>query len=160
MDLELSVTPPVTRRFLAGWADMDWNSHMANTAYLNKAVDARVLALADKGFPTDEFLRLRLGVVVMKDEIEYKREIKWMEEFDINFSLAGLAPDGSRFKVRNEVFRATGELAACITTTGGFLDLDARKLVAPPPAVLAAYRSLPRTEDYGDLPSSVKARND
>ncbi len=148
----------ITKRFLAGWADMDWNSHMANTAYLNKAVDARVLTLAEKGFPLEEFIRLRLGVVVMKDEVEYKREVKWMEEIDISFSVAGLAPDGSRFKVQNEVRRTNGDLAARITSTGGFMDLDARKLVAPPPAVLAAYLSLPRTEDFVELPSSLKAR--
>ena len=152
-------TLPITRRFLAGWADMDWNSHMANTAYLNKVVDARVLALAEKGFPLEEFIRLRLGVVIMKDELEYKREIKWMEEIDINFSLAGLAPDGSRFKIQNEVRRTNGDLAARITSTGGFMDLDARKLVAPPPAVLSAYVSLPRTEDYADLPSSMRVRS-
>ncbi len=151
-------TPSITRRFLAGWADMDWNSHMANTAYLNKVVDARVLALAEKGFPLEEFTRLRLGVVIMKDELEYKREIKWMEEIDISFSLAGLAPDGSRFKVRNEVRRTNGDLAARITSTGGFMDLDARKLVVPPPAVHAAYLSLPRTEDYAELASSMKVR--
>ena len=148
----------VSRRFLAGWADMDWNSHMANTAYLNKVVDARVLALAEKGFPMEEFVRLRLGVVIMKDELEYKREVLWMEEIDITFSIAGLAPDGSRFKVQNEVRRTNGDLAARITSTGGFMDLDARKLVAPPPAVLEAYRSLPRTEDYLELPSSLKPR--
>jgi len=151
-------TSLITRRFLAGWADMDWNSHMANTAYLNKVVDARVLALANKGFPMEEFIRLRLGVVIMKDELEYKREVKWMEEIDITFSLAGFAPDGSRFKVQNEVRRANGDLAARITSTGGFMDLDARKLVAPPPAILAAYLSLPRTEDYVELPSSMKVR--
>jgi len=145
-----------TRRFLAGWADMDWNSHMANTAYLSKVVDARMLALAEKGFPLEEFIRLRLGVVIMKDELEYKREVKWMEEIDISFALAGLAPDGSRFRLRNEVRRADGELAARITSTGGFMNLDARKLVAPPEAVLAAYQALPRTEDYLDLVSSIK----
>ena len=131
---------------------------MANTAYLNKVVDARVLALAEKGFPLEEFIRLRLGVVIMKDALAYTREVKWMEEVDISFSLAGLAPDGSRFKVQNEVRRINGELAARITSTGGFLDLDARKLVAPPPAVHAAYLSLPRTGDYADLPSSMKIR--
>ncbi len=157
MEFKLT-TPTISRRFLAGWADMDWNSHMANTAYLNKVVDARVLTLAEKGFPMEEFSRLRLGVVIMKDELEYKREVKWMEEIDISFSLAGLAPDGSRFKVQNEVRRTNGELSARITSTGGFMDLDARKLVAPPPAVLQAYRSLPRTEDYIELPSSMKAR--
>lgn len=148
----------ITKRFLAGWADMDWNSHMANTAYLNKVVDARVLALAERGFPMEEFVRLRLGVVIMKDELEYKREVKWMEEIDITFSVAGLAADGSRFKVQNEVRRTSGELAARVTSTGGFMDLDARKLVAPPPAVLAAYQSLPRTDDFVELPSSIKAR--
>ena len=150
---------PINRRFLAGWADMDWNSHMANTAYLNKVVDARVLTLAEKGFPLEEFIRLRLGVVIMKDELEYRREVKWMEEIDISFSLAGLAADGSRFKVRNEVLRTNGDLAARITSTGGFMDLDARKLVTPPPAVLAAYQSLPRTEDFSELPSSVRSRS-
>ncbi|HSG76815.1 MAG TPA: thioesterase family protein [Burkholderiales bacterium] len=151
-------TSAITRRFLAGWADMDWNKHMGNTAYLSKVVDARVLALAEKGFPLEEFIRLRLGVVIMKDELEYKREVKWMEEVDITFSLAGLAPDGSRFKVRNEVRRTNGDLAASVTSTGGFMDLDARKLVAPPAAILAAYLSLPRTEDYVDLPSSIRAK--
>ena len=151
-------TSVIAKRFLAGWADMDWNSHMANTAYLNKVVDARVLALADLGFPLEEFIRLRLGVVIMKDELEYKREVKWMEEIDITFSIAGLAADGSRFKVRNEVRRTNGDLAARVTSTGGFMNLDARKLVAPPPTVLAAYQALPQTEDFVELPSSIKPR--
>ena len=151
-------TPIPVQKFLAGWADMDWNSHMANTAYLNKVVDARVLMLAQKGFPLEEFIRLRLGVVIMKDEVEYRREVKWMDEIGITFALAGLASDGSRFKVVNDILNAEGALCARVTTIGGFMDLDARKLVAPPPAVLAAYQSLPRTEDYADLPSSIKAR--
>ena len=147
----------LTHRLLAGWGDMDSNSHMANTAYLNKVVDARVLALTERGFSLDEWARLRLGVVIMKDELEYKREVRWMEEIDISFALAGLAPDGSRFRVRNEVRRLDGGLAALVTSTGGFMNLDARKLVAPPEAVLAAFRAFPRTEDFVDLPSSVKA---
>ncbi len=151
-------TPLPIQKFLAGWADMDWNSHMANTAYLNKVVDARVLMLAQKGFPLEEFMRLRLGVVVMKDELEYRREVKWMDEIGITFAIAGLAPDGSRFKVVNEILNAAGALCARVTCTGGFMDLDARKLVAPPPNVLAAYQSLPRTDDYAELPSSIKAR--
>jgi len=48
---------------------MDWNAHIANTAFFNKVVDARVLALAQKGFPMEESICLRLGVVAMKDEL-------------------------------------------------------------------------------------------
>ncbi len=145
--------------FLAGWADMDWNSHMANSAYLNKVVDARVLMLAERGFPLDEFVRLRLGIVIMKDELEYRREVKWMDEITITFNVAGLAPDGSRFKVENEIHRLDGELCAKVTSTGGFMNLDARKLVAPPESILRAYRSLPKTKDYVELPSSIKSRD-
>ncbi|MCU0897185.1 MAG: thioesterase family protein [Burkholderiales bacterium] len=152
-------TQTPTRRFLAGWADMDYNSHMANAAYLNKVVDARMLILAEKGFPVEEFIRLRLGVVIMKDELEYRREVKWMEEVHITFALAGLALDGSRFRVINEVLRSDGQLCARVTSTGGFMDLDARRLVAPPAAVHSAFASLPRTGDYVDLPSSLKARS-
>lgn len=115
-----------SKTFYAGWADLDSNSHMANTAYLNKAVDARVMFLADQGFPIEEFLRLRIGVVVMKDEIEYRREVRFMEQIDITFAVAGLAADVSRFKVRNEIRRADGELCARVTTIGGFMNLDTR----------------------------------
>lgn len=151
--------PKHSLKFLAGWADMDWNAHMANTAYLDKSVDARVLMLAEKGFPLEEFIRLRLGVVIMKDEIEYKREVKWMDEITITLNVAGLAPDGSRFKIENEILRSDGELCATVTSTGGFMNLDTRKLVAPPESILGAYQSLPRTEDFADLPSSIKPRS-
>lgn len=150
--------PQHSLKLYAGWGDMDWNSHMANTAYLNKVVDARVTMLAERGFPLAEFVRLRLGVVIMKDELEYRREIQWMDEINITFLVAGLASDGSRFKVENEIFRFDGELCAKVTSIGGFMNLDARKLVAPPESILEAYRSLPRTQDYVELPSSIKTK--
>ena len=145
-------------KFIASWGDMDWNSHMANTAYLNKAVDARVAFFTANDLPLDEMKRLRIGWVVMRDEVDYRREIMWTEEISITVVLAGLAPDGSRFKIRNEFFRADGQLAAKLTSTGGFLDLDARKLVQPPAAVLATYEKIPKTEDFEVLPSSLKSK--
>lgn len=150
---------PLMHRFVAGWAEMDWNRHMANTAYLDKAVDARVLALGRLGLTMEVFVRHGIGVVVMADELQYRREVKWMDEIDIDFALAGLADDASRFRVRNRIFRGgvSGELCATVTSTGGFLDLATRALVAPPPAIAAAYRALPRTTDYETLPSSVRA---
>jgi hypothetical protein len=87
---ELPLKSPVPgRKFHAGWGDMDMNGHMANTAYLDRAVDARMLTFRELGFPREEFVRLRLGVVVMRDEIEYRREVKLMEEIAITFLLAG-----------------------------------------------------------------------
>jgi len=72
--------------------------------------------------------------------------------------LAGHSDDGSRFLLQNEIFRLDGTLCARVTSAGGWLDLAARKLVAPPEALLRAMRSLPQTSDFTVLPSSVKER--
>jgi len=64
-----------SKKLYAGWGDMDFNSHMKNTAYLDKAADVRQMFFIEHGFPMEELLRLRIGPVVMKDEVEYFREV-------------------------------------------------------------------------------------
>jgi acyl-CoA thioester hydrolase len=152
--------PNYVHKLTASWADMDFNAHMANTAYLNKAVDARMAFFTENGLPLPELMRLRISWVVMKDEVEYRREIKWMEEISITVALAGLAPDGSRFKVRNDFLRADGQSGSPSDSTGGFLDLDARKLVAPPPSeFLKPIVPCRAAEDYVEHPvQGMKAK--
>lgn len=140
----------------AGWADMDFNGHMRNTAYLDKAADVRQMFLAENGFPVEEFVRLRIGPVVMKDELEYFKEVGLQQRIDVTYALAGQADDGSRFILRHEIFRADGALSARVSSTGGWLDLAKRKLIAPPSALLEAMHALERTSDFVVLPSSVK----
>lgn len=140
----------------AGWGDMDFNAHMRNTAYLDKSADVRLMFFAESGFPADELMRLRIGPVVMKDEVEYFREVNLLDELDVSLTLAGLAPDGSRFRLRNAFTRLDSTLAARVTSTGGWLDLNGRRLVVPPDGLLNALRGLTRTEDFENLPSSIK----
>lgn len=145
------------KQLIAGWGDMDFNSHMRNTAFLDKSADVRMLFFADNGFPMDEFMRLRLGPVIRRDEVEYFKEIRMLEEMRVTLAIAGLSDDGSRFLLRNEFWRADERLAARVTSAGGWLDLAQRRLVAPPDALLAALRTLAPTEDYQALPSSLKS---
>ena len=147
-----------TKTLYAGWADMDFNSHMKNTAYLDKAADVRMMFFSENGFPVQEFTRLKVGPVIMKDEVEYRLEVGLLQEIRVTLALAGLSEDGSRFLLRNEILHPGGKLCAKVTSAGGWLDLGARKLVAPPPALLAAMNSLDRTEDFAVLPSSIKGR--
>lgn len=145
-----------SKTLFAGWADMDFNAHMKNTAFLDKSVDVRMMFFAEHGFPAQEFARLKIGPVVMKDEVEYQKEVGLLQEITVSLAVAGLADDGSRFILRNEIARADGKLCAKISSAGGWLDLALRKLIAPPEALLAALRSLPQTSDFEVLPSSVK----
>jgi acyl-CoA thioester hydrolase len=135
---------------------MDFNSHMRNTAFMDKAGDVRMLFLSENGFPMSELMRLRIGPVVMKDEIAYFKEVMLLDEITVTLGVAGLSPDGSRWMLRSDVIRPDGKLAARITSTGGWLDLGARKLIAPPPALLATWQSLFKTEDFQELATSIK----
>jgi acyl-CoA thioester hydrolase len=49
------------KTLFAGWGDMDSNSHMRNTAFLDKSVDVRMMFFAENGFPMDELMRRRIG---------------------------------------------------------------------------------------------------
>ena len=144
------------RELTAGWGDMDFNAHMRNTAYLDKAADVRMLYFADRGFSTAEFARMRFGPVVRKDELAYFREVGLMESLTVTLALGGLSGDGSHWILRNEFFRGDGQRAATVTSTGGWLDLAARRLVPPPAPVLDAMRALERTADFQELPNSVR----
>lgn len=141
------------KTLIAGWGDMDFNSHMRNTAYLDKSADVRMMYFADCGFPMAEFMRLRIGPVVMKDEVEYFREFHLLDEVTVTLSLAGLSEDGRRFKIRNEFFNK-GKLAARVTSLAGWLDLNARKLITPPDKLLEAMRQTTHAEDFVILPDS------
>jgi acyl-CoA thioester hydrolase len=139
------------KKLAAGWGDMDFNAHMRNTAYLDKSVDVRMMYFAEHGLPMSEFIRLKIGPVVMKDEIEYFKEFHLLEEMMVTHSLAGMSNDGSRVRVRNEFFKL-GKIAARVTSTLGWLDLIERKLIFPPEKLSAALRGMDKTEDYQVLP--------
>lgn len=138
----------------AGWGDMDFNSHMRNTAFLDKSGDVRMMFFAENGFPMSEFIKLKIGPVVMKDQLEYYKEVTLLSELMVTLLTAGLSDDGSRFIIRNEFFRKDGKLVAKVTSHGGWMNLIERKLVVPPDNLLTALRKLPKTEDYEVLKTS------
>ena len=139
------------KEFLAGWGSMDLNGHLANTGYLNLAADVRMSFFAEHGFPPDEFRRLGIGPVIRKEELEYLREVALHELVTVTHAALGMSPDGTRYIVENEIWSAGGERAGFVRSTGGWLDLRERKLVAPPPALLEALRQTPRAAGYVDL---------
>jgi acyl-CoA thioester hydrolase len=144
------------KQLVAGWGDMDFNAHMRNTAYLDKSADVRMMFFAENGYPMSEFRRLQFGPVVMKDEIEYFRELQLLEETKVSLSLAGLSDDGSRMIMCNEFFRADGKLSARVRSAAGWLDLAGRRLIAPPTALLGVLLSLDKSGTFEALPNSVR----
>jgi acyl-CoA thioester hydrolase len=145
------------KQFLAGWGMMDFNGHLANTAYLDLAADVRMSFFAEHGFPPTEFRRLGIGPVIRKEELEYFREVQLHDVVTVTHAALGMSADASRFLIENEIWSASGERAAVIRSTGGWLDLRARKLVVPPQSLVDAMKHVPRAADFIELPPSSKA---
>ena len=144
------------RTLHVAWAHLDANGHMANTAYLDIVVDVRFMYVSECGFPPAEFQRLGIGPVVRRDEVDYYRELRLMQQIRINMQLAGASDDMSKFKLRHEIRRDDGEVAARVTTLAGIFDLGSRKLIVPPQGLADALRALDRSGDFEKLESSVR----
>src|SRR5260370_13508978 len=117
-------------KMTAQWGDMDFNAHMRNTAYLDKAVDIRMTFFAAKGFSPGDLAKLRMGPVTKKDEVEYFREVGLMEELRVTLTMAGLAEDGSRWLMKSDLFRGDGQLADTLSALGGWLSQATRCIIS------------------------------
>jgi acyl-CoA thioester hydrolase len=152
------MTAPFSKTFHVRWGDMDFNAHMKNTAYLDLAGDVRMIYFLEHGFPMREFERLCIGPVILRDELEYFREMRLLESVKVNLTLVGVSEDTTRFCLRNEFFREDGKRAARVMSIGGWLDLTARKLTKPPAKLMEILQSLPKSEDFHTLDSSALSK--
>jgi acyl-CoA thioester hydrolase len=150
------MTEVFEKRFEAGWRDVDLNGHLANTAYLDMSATTRIAYFEFRGFPAMDFQKYGFGPVIKTDFVEYFREIRLMEKFKITMENGGLAPDASRFRIVNAIYKEDETLSARVVTLGGWLSFSERKLIEPPGILKDAMHDLRRTEDFEELRSTIK----
>jgi acyl-CoA thioester hydrolase len=148
-------TSVFTTRIHARWHDMDQNGHMRTTAYLGTVEDSRMKYFAAVGFTMADCMALRIGPVISQDALRYRSELQLLEPATVELRMSGLSDDGSRFRMVNTITRDDGRLVATVTSTGGWLDLDQRRLIARPDTLLDILECLGRTDDFERLASSV-----
>jgi acyl-CoA thioester hydrolase len=145
-------------RFEVRWADLDGNRHVRNTAFSEYATHTRFSLLAGRGFTQARLEELRFGPVMMREEVRYKREVRFGDSLTVTLRCAGLSADVSHWRVHQDVLRADGREAALLTIQGGWMDLDTRKLMVPPGELAEVLQALPRTADFQELPSLLRRR--
>lgn len=131
--------------FQVAWGDLDTNGHMANAAFLDYATQARFLFFSANGFEPADFRRHGVGPVIATDRIRYRRELLFLERFEVDYFVGAIAEDGARFTIRNRFFRGD-ELCAEIETDGAWFDLKERRVVPPPAELDAVMRAIPTYE--------------
>jgi len=137
-----------SRSFIVRWADCDANGHLRNTCYSEYAIEVRMAFLAHHGFGLAEFRQEGVGPVLLREEIDYLRECHMGEEVTVDFTVFGLSADESRFKIAHDLWKPGGKQAARLVVHGGWLDMGARKLRPPPPALKAIWDRVERVEPF------------
>jgi acyl-CoA thioester hydrolase len=149
--------PAHEEHFTVRWSDLDANRHVRNTVFSELATHTRFRLLESHGFDQASFERLRFGPVMLREEIRYRRELAFGDHVVVNVMIAGLSDDGSQWRVHQEVARS-GKQAALLTIDGAWIQLDDRKLIAPPEGLLLILRSLPRINGFEVLRSMLRNR--
>jgi acyl-CoA thioester hydrolase len=140
-------------QFRVSWSDLDGNAHMGNSSYLEYASDTRMLFFTQHGFSVSRFVSEKFGPVITRDELVYRKELRLMDEFKVDFEAAGVSQDGVRFRVRNIFRNTSGEVLTIVTSEGVWFDLERRRPRAPPSDLDTLMRNLKKSDDYTEIPS-------
>jgi len=130
------------------WSDIDANGHVNYAAYIDAAGDLRYHFFKEHNFPTERFQELGIGPVYTAIQARFFREVRMGETVTITYVLAGLSPQGARWKVHHDVLKANRKKAVSIDLEGTILDLVTRKPVRPMSELLETFQLIPRSTDF------------
>ncbi|MGA1583602.1 MAG: acyl-CoA thioesterase [Saprospiraceae bacterium] len=146
--MQIPEMDPFSVEITATWDDIDMNGHARNTAYSEYAIHGRIAFFAERGLTPDAFRTLGLGPVLLREELLYKREIFMLEKVRVTCEMKRASKDFRKFTFRQEILKENGKVAAQVTVDWVWIDLESRKVVAPPQDVQEKCAAFPRSEDF------------
>lgn len=139
---------PYTKEYQVRWSDLDGNSHMKNTSYLEYASQTRMSWFFDMGFPPARMAEMGIGPVAVHDEIFYIREIHLMALFTVSLQIDGLSEDLSRMRLINIFTDGRNKVFSKVISDGVWFNLIERKITPPPAEIKELMMRLPKSESY------------
>ena len=137
-----------SRTYEIRWSDLDANGHVNYAVYINAAGDVRYHFFWEHGFPPEKFEQIGMSPVYTSIHAEFLREVRLGETIAINYAVAGLSPEGRRWKVHHDVCKANGKKAVSLTLEGVILGLTTRQPTLPTPELLQLFQLIPRAKDF------------
>jgi acyl-CoA thioester hydrolase len=120
--------------------------------YYDWGAMARITLLESKGVGLAWMVANSIGPVLFREEGRFLRELRFGDQLTIDVQIGGASADGRKWRMRHHIVRGA-DVAATIEVDGAWLDLRARKIVAPPEDLVRAFAHVPRAEDFALLPS-------
>lgn len=116
---------------------LDSFGHVNHARYLELYEQARWDWLAEKGLDLPYIQRTGVGPVILRVEVDYRRELLPRQRVRITTRTA--AYDKKIFVLQQQMLLPDGELSSELRVTGGLMDMRARKLILPPQDWLEAF---------------------
>lgn len=139
---------PVLLKAPVLWAQLDVNGHLRHSAYADFGAQARVALLVSKGFTIPEMTRLKIGPILFREEITYRREVRADDDVRVTCLLRRAKKDGSRWSFEQKIYRSDDVLAAIIIADGAWIDTEKRKLTPLSQEAADIFSSLDKTPDF------------
>ena len=130
------------------WSDLDPNFHIKHSVYYDWGAACRLEFIGDHGLTIEVMQRDKMGVVLLREECVFRREIRLGDIVTITLHLTGAKRDYSRWSIRHEVFKNGETLSAIINVDGGCFDVVKRKIAVPGPDSVKAFEQMPKSEDF------------
>ncbi|MCD2258032.1 acyl-CoA thioesterase [Psychroserpens luteolus] len=130
------------------WSDVDANSHLANSAYVNFMSHTRVGFLNEHGFSMRELIAHGIGPVVFSEQIYYFKESFLGQTITVTLAVSGLSDDGMLFKFEHNFYNEKGKHLATCDILGAWIDLKARSLTVLPESLKALMKQFPKSENF------------
>ncbi len=108
---------------------LDSYGHVNNATYLTLFEEARWELITQKGYGYHRVHETGLGPVILEIQLRFMRELKLRENIKITLHLVSY--EGKIAKVKQQMIKPNGEVAAELLATVGLFDLKARKLISP-----------------------------
>ncbi|MEV5148011.1 acyl-CoA thioesterase [Streptomyces sp. NPDC052727] len=121
---------PFSVRVTVRGYETDVQGHLNQAVYLNYAEHARWSLLQAAGISQARLVGQGVGPVALETTIRYRRELLAGDEVDVTCAFEW--GEGKTFRIRQEIVKTDGTLAAEVVAVGGLLNLAERKLLADP----------------------------
>src|ERR1700685_4482763 len=90
------------------WSQIDANRHMRHSAYADFAAQARLAMMEKMGLGPSVLYQLNIGPIMFREELFYLREVGLNDYLKVTWELMRSRPDGSRWTIKHELYRADG----------------------------------------------------
>lgn len=115
---------------------LDTFGHVNNATYLTLLEEARWDWITYNGYSLHEIQKTKKGPVILEVNLKFRRELRLREEITINSEV--IEWNGKLGRLKQQMLKPDGSLAAEAVFTVGFFDLMSRKLIDPDPQWMKA----------------------